>query len=699
MAAYQCGGCNKKFDSVDTCFSSFECRKGHEWHCCKGECHRAFEKRCAKVADAYRKLQQKLNNEGQAPALRRVQANEREKLKAYLEAEKSGSLICPKECTGSQGSIPSCSFVMALTKAPILDDLEDKPQAEAEEGAETPSTEKPLPALADFGDEELIVHKKEDDDLVEDTTVKKSKKADKQKNKKGQKIILDFKSPPINAESDSVRDTPVASAVASNPWGGAGLGAAHAAAQASPALSLSSHPPLGQTQAPLLSQPSASERQQKVKTLTSTTGCSEQKATDLLEVTSWNLNAAAELFFKQEQDSSQPRWGLKVGPTPAPGAAPGAGAAQGRPPKESPPPKEKPPPAAQVIEEEEPLAEPEAAEPEAEAAPMLENPVFPELIGQSQPSKARSPPPLMAPSQPPPPPLPADWVALWCDNHNAYYFWHKPTNRTTWDMPVAEASPDTISPSSPSRPKVVEIPYEKLVADLRDTMRIDETLARTTLESSEWNLDRAILKVREAQEAAKRHAEEEDRRKAAEAAERFARAREREKHRLARLGIQVVMRHWSPKEDIRNCLHVHHGERFEVTWNQENAEGWAYGAAVDDPNKAGYLPQDILRPLGHKPRQRVVGETCMAVETFDPPPEVSGYLQVSIGDALTVKHALDPPYVWAYVGKVRRSAQDLSHDAGWVPECILGDGMSDDALPPARPLPGGRHGMEVRELL
>merc|ERR1719215_1419470 len=99
----ECANCKKSFSAEDA-FCIMECRKGHALPCCSSDCLRCIERRCSKVADSCRKLQQKMNNDGQATFLRRVQPAERDKMKQFLEAEKSGAMLCPKDC--NIGTIP-----------------------------------------------------------------------------------------------------------------------------------------------------------------------------------------------------------------------------------------------------------------------------------------------------------------------------------------------------------------------------------------------------------------------------------------------------------------------------------------------------------------------------------------------------------------------------------------------------------------
>lgn len=50
-----------------------------------------------------------------------------------------------------------------------------------------------------------------------------------------------------------------------------------------------------------------------------------------------------------------------------------------------------------------------------------------------QPIKPAAPP---APSHPPPPRLPSDWEAVWNKEADKYYFWHRSSGTTSWDLPA-----------------------------------------------------------------------------------------------------------------------------------------------------------------------------------------------------------------------------------------------------------------------
>ena len=183
---------------------------------------------------------------------------------------------------------------------------------------------------------------------------------------------------------------------------------------------------------------------------------------------------------------------------------------------------------------------------------------------------------------------------------------------------------------------------------------------------------RAEEEQRRSHEEAKRRAKAEQARAEADAA---ARAAEKERQMKDSLGQRVCTRNWQPlpQPDIQDrCLRLFHGECVEVTWTDDQDEGWAHGYALDDRSKEGYFPQMILAPLKRRPRQHSVGERCTPNQPFQPPPDIGGYLVVEPGDPLKVLHPLEPPFVWAYVGRLGKD-EVTTVKAGWVPECILRD--------------------------
>jgi len=228
----------------------------------------------------------------------------------------------------------------------------------------------------------------------------------------------------------------------------------------------------------------------------------------------------------------------------------------------------------------------------------------------------------------------------------------------------------------------------ELVTKLVGIINVDAAAARCLLQEASWSLEGAE-KIHHQQEAwrkaeieAARIAAEEAQKAAAEkaaaeraAAERAARAREKEKQRLGGMGHRVCTRHWHPRPSAADtCIRLFQGERVQVTWIAEEEEGWAYGHAVDDQSKEGYFPQSILAQLSRKPQQHAVGERVLPCQRFQAPEEVGGYLTVNSSDTLQILHPLEPPYVWAYVGRMGKD-DTTPVEAGWVPECILGESL------------------------
>jgi len=267
-----------------------------------------------------------------------------------------------------------------------------------------------------------------------------------------------------------------------------------------------------------------------------------------------------------------------------------------------------------------------------------------------------------APSQPPPPRLPPDWQAIWAETQHAYYFWHLPTNRTTWDAPEMEDAAAQAQQAAAAE----NARREGLVSEAREITGIDSAAARTLLESHNWNLEAAIRSHVQRQEAAARRRAEEEA-AAARAAEEAKRVPQK------RLGAYICAQHWRPRLGIPGCIRVFHGERVKVTWTDGQEEGWAYGTVLDEPSKEGYFPQAILKEFKYHPRGRRAGERCTAMERFDAPEEVGGYASVAPGDTVKVLHPTAEPYVWVYVERI--SSHGLAPEVGWVPECILVNGL------------------------
>lgn len=217
---------------------------------------------------------------------------------------------------------------------------------------------------------------------------------------------------------------------------------------------------------------------------------------------------------------------------------------------------------------------------------------------QRSPEISSQPPPRSdPPTEPPPPRLPPDWKALWCEEHQAYYFWHVPTSKTTWDLPTLDESSTKVGGT---------------------------------------NGDTAAKKKSSKQGNAK-----------------------------------VCNQHWQPPPDTESCIRVLKGESLVVTWTEGKPTGWAYGHLTANPNQAGYFPQAVLIEPTRAPQKRSAGEVCEALEAFEPPEEVGGYLTVEPGEALRLLHPTEATSAWAYAEKVARPDGTQNRRSGWVPESVL----------------------------
>lgn len=290
-----------------------------------------------------------------------------------------------------------------------------------------------------------------------------------------------------------------------------------------------------------------------------------------------------------------------------------------------------------------------------------------------------------APAQPPPPRLPPNWQALWSEEQQAYYYWHVPTNHTTWFAPPIEESSEVDQEQEAEHSR-----QDELVTEACDITGADREIARSLLEAQGWSLENAVRvhvqqeDERRVQEAARlRQAEEKQRvaevaRREEQAQKEASQAAEDAKRRHAeegsaqalREGHYVCSRHWRPRPGVDVCIRLFHGERVMVTWVDGKEHGWAYGHVVDDTAKEGYFPQDLLVEVVQQPQSHQAGEACGVLERFEAPEEVAGYLSVDRGDVLKVLHPIDAPYVWAYVERVTGDRLGRQ-ERGWVPEAML----------------------------
>lgn len=395
---------------------------------------------------------------------------------------------------------------------------------------------------------------------------------------------------------------------------------------------------------------SPSERAEKVSILVSTTGCSELRASQLLEEHGWDLERAGDAVFEPEPAA----WASAVARTVRQDTAQTKQQQQPSSPQE------------QRAQDQAQIQNAQVREDQTSSSRLqtskfingvsLDQNEQNELEQQSQrggyPVSAKI---KEAPKQPPPPRLPSGWQAVWAEEHMAYYFWETSSGKTTWDAPaLEEASSET------SR-------QQSLISQVQNIAGLDREKARALLEENEWNVERSIRILKEREDA--RKAQEAAQRKAEREAEERRRAEQAEQESL-KVDIHpelVCTRHWQPKAGIQGCLRIFHGQRVRCSWT-EGASGWAYVVFLDDPNTVGYVPQAILKESARAGTNRALGEDCPVLEAFVAPEEVRGYLSVSPGDTVTVLHPVAEDGVWAYCQQKRQQAE-----SGWLPECVLGN--------------------------
>eukprot|EP00931_Biecheleriopsis_adriatica_P041994 TRINITY_DN23937_c0_g1_i2.p1 TRINITY_DN23937_c0_g1~~TRINITY_DN23937_c0_g1_i2.p1 ORF type:complete len:654 (+),score=125.26 TRINITY_DN23937_c0_g1_i2:122-2083(+) len=634
----ECVSCKKKVsDDDEECYCVFKCRKDHIFRLCKVECLRMFEKKCMKVSDNLVRVQHKLNNDGHTSALRRLPPGEREKLKQHAEAESLGLFICPEEVKASERSVPHCAHIMKRVGGYGKDAGPSKSATspEAEGGAPPPP---PAPSRGsseqlslELLDDDMLLEIKRDDDSVEMPGESSAKQGKKKKNqtKKGQTLLLDWKMNDREEPLPTASSAPKAAATTTrNPGGiGAAQQAWSAVASRGPDTGNAAAPPWAGGAAPISASPAPARRpenwQERVTLLIGAAGCSEPKAMRLLELNDWHVNRAADAFFREEPSDAEPlRWGQT-------------------------------------------LADKMKAQPAQTQA-------------QAEQARALQPP---APTIPPPPPLPEGWKALWNEEQGAYYYWHMPTNDTTWDLPElpeGEGQQD----SGPS---------EELarIARVRDSSNLSEAAARSLLEENNWDVDRALQSHARAEAEARRRAQEEEEAKAArEIAEAARRRAEEEAAALARveaeaaaaraqrcaLGRSICIRPFRPfLSGLEACIRLNEGEQVMVIWTDGDVGGWAYGQILDDSQgrKEGYFPQACIKEFIRPSRRIEKGELRQALEPYEGPADVSGYLSLEVGDVLTVLHPVVEPFVWVYAE--RSCPLGGPPERGWVPEAWLGE--------------------------
>lgn len=624
----ECVGCHKKLqeEALDECFSVYRCRRDHVFVCCKVECQRVLEKKCGKVSDYLCKIQHKLNNDGHTSALRRLPPCEREKLKEHTEAEANSYMICPEEVKACERSVPHCCYVMnrvgGFAKGDKGEVKRHVPQSASPEKFAEPEN----PGLID--DAFLMEIKLEEDEICDvglqgalGGKVKKQKKGGK--DKKSNVLLIDFKQA-ADDSSDAwfkanAHPPPLAKQFQSGSCfqsrSPTGFGAAQAWSAVA-RLSDTHATDNGQLQQDH-HQPHPPDDAQRVERLMATTDCSESHAVDLLKSHSWNLEKAADVYFQEESAGDCPRWGPR---------------SQGQ--------------QQQSVSHVQPAP---AREAERLTRPAHQRGQEEQAVPERQ--------TVQAPSQPPPPRLPLEWQAIWSEEQQAYYYWHTPTNHTTWEAPVVKVESAEEEPSAPAGGGVPRLTSRGSLVECG----VEGTGPHQGGYRPRWrSLGRAPGSddSRRPDEGPPLHRD-------------FVK-------RILDKGHYICTRHWRPKPGLEACMRLWHGERVSVTWVDGQARGWAYGFVIDCPSTEGYFPQEVLEEVKHVPRYHGVGDQCGVAEIFEPPAEVGGYLSVAPGDVLKVLYPCDVPHVWAFVERVVAPVWSPHPEMGWVPESILVDLVDSD---------------------
>lgn len=453
------------------------------------------------------------------------------------------------------------------------------------------------------------------------------------------------------------------------------------------------------------------DQAQKVKTLTGTTGCSEQQAMELLVANRWNIQLAADAYFELDQGEATP------GGTTGGGGGSGWGNVWSGPTLTHTAPRS---PDAQ------PQPVPQAATTAKAATGNSEG--TPTAIGSSSPQSAEElapgvldlgPPwedatPSPPPAQPPPPRMPMNWQALWSEQHQAYYFWHIPTSKTQWEVPPLDPPTPLSSPTNdpsaapgagaaaPSR--AVGEAVSRPPAQRADTTFSTAPAALSGLPGLAGigplcgSLGQLQLGHESDSLSAGYGDGDESRQRSPPVAqqatwtapsgtamergpperlaetplqgsfkERTEAERKAEELWACREGHYMCTQHWWPPEGQDHAMRLFHGEHVTVSWTDGKESGWAYGHIIDDSSHEGYFPQAVLKEVKRSPRRRGVGEACSVIEGFEAPAGVAGYLTVAPGDVLKVLHPMEAPCVWVYVELMTISGAEV----GWVPEAVL----------------------------
>jgi len=320
---------------------------------------------------------------------------------------------------------------------------------------------------------------------------------------------------------------------------------------------------------------------------------------------------------------------------------------------------------------------------------------------------------VQPPGNPPPPQVPEGWQAVWCDVQKEYYFWHIPTNETTWDPPEVSESEVT---SEPEESKKVETPppEEPLPQPQVEQQQQQQPQQQTKPGKKFVPSEPSPGPSPKSNGAVQPEANEPRLDPAAAAQQEFLRRLELssatsftttvpestvggwlEQPALTITpedasptgqaesisgattigmpeGQYCCCRHWRPRDDLPECLRLIQGERMEVSWSEPSEDGWAYGFALEDSAHPGYFPQAVLRAPMRQPVPRIVGEHISVANTFAEPEHISGYLPVTAGEIVRVLHPTQDPHVWVFVERVVPGPHGR-REAGWIPEDLLSD--------------------------
>lgn len=218
--------------------------------------------------------------------------------------------------------------------------------------------------------------------------------------------------------------------------------------------------------------------------------------------------------------------------------------------------------------------------------------------------------PLTEDRRPPQPEyrLPPDWEFAYDKQGHDWYYWHKPSGVTQWEVPPGAVSLSTEGHLTGSDSNTVEVEESNALSDTASAGGISSTDAR--LQAGEY----------------------------------------------------VCIKHWQQE----GCLALVHGERVQVQWSDSNSVGWAYGHRVVDPDKKGYFARAVLKPAPPSPQLLSQGLLITACHAFEAPKETNGYLSLEEGEEVEVLHTARYPCVWVFVSKGRNRAS-----SGWVPVCLL----------------------------